>query len=381
MAPHPPNSPENIGWRLLVFVGVFTPLQLIFVALRFYARSLGASPWGWDDGLIIVSLLGQFVAAGIAIECRGPPCRIPRGDEPGSRGRLLQVPGGHLGLVPGHRLDLQDGHLPALPAALPQKAVRVIVGAVGAVLVCTSIVCVIVNLAACRPFSTHWAPPAVQAVHCWNKEAIFIWSTLPNIITDVIVLVLPLPIVWRLHTSTHMKGALTVTFLIGSSLMILFVAGKRGLVASILRFWAFSNTNSFIDATYNAVELIIWTVVEPGIYLISACMLMYRPLLEKLGVGRFRIGSRDRSKPYAAGDAPRPKADSRHQPSSSAAQEGDDIALRSNTHNGFEQLTDDEERGNSRGSRPYTGHHRSDDSRELENIRITTNIKQSWSQV
>lgn len=99
----------------------------------------------------------------------------------------------------------------------PQKAVRVIVGAVGAVLVCTSIVCVIVNLAACRPFSTHWAPPPVQAVHCWNKEAIFIWSTLPNIITDVIVLVLPLPIVWRLHTSTHMKGALTVTFLIGSS--------------------------------------------------------------------------------------------------------------------------------------------------------------------
>ncbi|KAK6859568.1 hypothetical protein PG995_003204 [Apiospora arundinis] len=376
MAPHPPNSPENIGWRLLVFVGVFTPLQLIFVALRFYARSLGASPWGWDDGLIIVSLLGQFVAAGIAI---GSVMQSAVGHHVGYLEEtnpeavvvffkyLVAISAWYLATVWISKMAICLLYL----RLFPQKAVRIIVGAVGAVLVCTSIVCVIVNLAACRPFSTHWAPPPVQAVHCWNKEAIFIWSTLPNIITDVIVLVLPLPIVWRLHTSTHMKGALTVTFLIGSS----------GLVASILRFWAFSNTNSFIDATYNAVELIIWTVVEPGIYLISACMLMYRPLLEKLGVGRFRIGSRDRSKPYAAGDAPRPKADSRHQPSSSAAQEGDDIALRSNTHNGFEQLTDDEERGNSRGSRPYTGHHRSDDSRELENIRITTNIKQSWSQV
>lgn len=67
MTPPHPNSSENIGWRLLVFVGVFTPLQTIFVALRFYARSLVRSPWAWDDGLIVTALLGQFVAAGIAI--------------------------------------------------------------------------------------------------------------------------------------------------------------------------------------------------------------------------------------------------------------------------------------------------------------------------
>jgi hypothetical protein len=60
-------SSEYIGWRLEVFVGVFTPLQVVFVALRFYARSLASSPWAWDDVLILVSLLGQLVASGIAI--------------------------------------------------------------------------------------------------------------------------------------------------------------------------------------------------------------------------------------------------------------------------------------------------------------------------
>jgi hypothetical protein len=47
---------------------------------------------------------------------------------------------------------------------------------------------------------------------------------------------------------------------------------------------AFHNTNSFTDATYNAVELIIWTVCEPGIYLIAACIMVYRPLLEKFHI-------------------------------------------------------------------------------------------------
>lgn len=47
---------------------------------------------------------------------------------------------------------------------------------------------------------------------------------------------------------------------------------------------AFKNTNSFTDATFNAVELIIWTVCEPGIYLIAACIMVYRPLLEKFHI-------------------------------------------------------------------------------------------------
>ncbi len=56
----------------------------------------------------------------------------------------------------------------------------------------------------------------------------------------------------------------------------------RGLAASIMRFTAFHRTNSFTDPTYNAVELIIWTLAEPGIYLIAACLMTYRPLLDKV---------------------------------------------------------------------------------------------------
>lgn len=35
------------------------------------------------------------------------------------------------------------------------------------------------------------------------------------------------------------------------------------------------------------MELIIWTQIEAGIYLISACLPTYRPLLERIGHRRF----------------------------------------------------------------------------------------------
>jgi hypothetical protein len=61
-------------------------------------------------------------------------------------------------------------------------------------------------------------------------------------------------------------------------------------VTSILRFHTFLRTNSFHDATWEAVELIIWTITEPGIYLISACLLSYRPLLDRAAKSRLLAG-------------------------------------------------------------------------------------------
>ena len=61
------------------------------------------------------------------------------------------------------------------------------------------------------------------------------------------------------------------------------VLPDRGLVTSIVRFTTFFTHNSFIDPSFSAVDLIIWTEIEVGVYLISACMLTYRPLLERIG--------------------------------------------------------------------------------------------------
>lgn len=160
-----------------------------------------------------------------------------------------------------------------------------------------------------------------------------------------------------------------------------------GLVSSIVRFVTFSNNNSFIDATWNAVDLIIWTIAEPGIYLVAACLMTYRPLLDKLST-KVKLQTR-RGHPDArssAGTMPtsRPavtlsKTASRLPPHLSS----DGFMLNSDRGillssikargDGFEHLSDYEEHP----GEMYTNSAQTSD----DGIVKTVNIRQSWEHV
>ncbi|KID96524.1 hypothetical protein MAJ_07460, partial [Metarhizium majus ARSEF 297] len=248
-------SPEYTGYRLEVFIAVFTPLTIIAVALRFYARSLTSKKIDSGDWLIIAALVGQIVAGGIAI------------------GAVKQAGVGHhaayLAETKPETLVAFFKYLVAMSTwnshGHQHNNARVVGASVGGGLA---------DLFGCTPFSAHWGTAEEQAAHCIDTEALFVWGSFPNIVTDVVLLVLPMPIVWGLHASVRLRLVLVLTFLFGSI----------GLITSVLRFIAFYNKSSFIDPTFHAVELIIWTVCEPGVYLIAACLLVYRPLLEKIGI-------------------------------------------------------------------------------------------------
>ena len=97
----------------------------------------------------------------------------------------------------------------------PNKRLRIIVYILAVILIGLIISTVIVASVACRPYAANWDHKLPGAV-CIDKEAFFIYSSLPNIITDVVMLALPMPVVWKLHTSARMKVGLTATFIVGS---------------------------------------------------------------------------------------------------------------------------------------------------------------------
>ncbi|KAI0442665.1 hypothetical protein F4803DRAFT_350104 [Xylaria telfairii] len=276
-------SSDYVGWRLYVFIGVFTPLQVGLVVLRFYVRQFTSRTYGWDDWLVSAAILGQLAMAGIAIgsvEQGGVGYHIGYLAEtnpeaiPNFFKYLLAISAWYLVIVNLPKLAI----LVVYRRLFPQKPLLYLLYGLGFILIAAPFGSLIAVLAACHPFSANWGSAEVQATHCINKEALFVWNSFPNIVTDFVMLIIPLPIVWRLHATLQLKLGLTVTFLIGGS----------GLVASVLRFVAFSRTNSFTDATYNAVELIIWTLVEPGISIICVCVMMFRPLFERLGFSGVR---------------------------------------------------------------------------------------------
>lgn len=97
----------------------------------------------------------------------------------------------------------------------PQKKIRILIHILMGILIGHTISIVVAALAACSPFAANW-DPHVPGAHCINKEALFIWSSFPGIVTDIVMLILPIRVVWNLQISKRLKVGLTVTFMVGS---------------------------------------------------------------------------------------------------------------------------------------------------------------------
>ncbi|KAF2707388.1 hypothetical protein K504DRAFT_504558 [Pleomassaria siparia CBS 279.74] len=117
----------------------------------------------------------------------------------------------------------------------------------------------------CRPFAFNWDKTIPSGV-CFNIMAFSKSGSVPNIISDVVVLILPIRTVVELKISRARKVGLLLIFLLGSV----------GIVASIVRTVVFCRIN-FADATYNT-DAINWTIIEPGLYLEAACAMSFKPL-------------------------------------------------------------------------------------------------------
>lgn len=88
----------------------------------------------------------------------------------------------------------------------------------------TYLVCVIVVLnemsmiigssLICQPFAFKW-DKSIAGGHCGDIMALYRYVSIPNIITDVAILILPFPTLYKLQISTPKKAGIFLTFLTG----------------------------------------------------------------------------------------------------------------------------------------------------------------------
>lgn len=99
------------------------------------------------------------------------------------------------------------------------RSFRIACWALAAVLVANWFAFTVTAFMMCTPLNYLWNQRVVGG-HCFNIDAFYRWSALPNIVTDLVMLILPLPVVWRLHTSRSIKIGLTITFATGSMYVV-----------------------------------------------------------------------------------------------------------------------------------------------------------------
>ena len=101
----------------------------------------------------------------------------------------------------------------------------------------------------------------IDNIRFWYANAGF------SIATDVVILLLPMYLVYRLHIPLRQKIALAAVFALGG-----FV-----LITSVLRVTTIEDL-SMSDITYENFST-MWTIIEPNVAVMCACLPMIRPFL------------------------------------------------------------------------------------------------------
>ncbi|KAF1930401.1 uncharacterized protein M421DRAFT_58505 [Didymella exigua CBS 183.55] len=150
---------------------------------------------------------------------------------------------------------------------------RIMIG-IGIIIVLQGVISFILAFSICRPFRYFWT----QAVNpndgtCGDVMLFYKSYSIPSLVTDVAMLVLPWPILLKLNVQTADKIGLLLTFL----------AASIGIVTCALRFVVFFTTPLFSDPTwYASGGPMLYALVEPSIYMIASILPTTRHLYHRL---------------------------------------------------------------------------------------------------
>ncbi|KAF2965844.1 hypothetical protein GQX73_g7743 [Xylaria multiplex] len=110
---------------------------------------------------------------------------------------------------------------------------------------------IIASFTICQPFEYKWNKTIHG--HCANVIASYRYVSLPHILTDIAIFVLPLSSLYRLQISKRRRFGIFLTFVIGS----------LGIITAIIRFIMFFTLDLESDPTWYAPALFSYTIIEP----------------------------------------------------------------------------------------------------------------------
>ncbi|KAL8784736.1 MAG: hypothetical protein Q9195_008918 [Heterodermia aff. obscurata] len=161
----------------------------------------------------------------------------------------------------------------------PVVPFRRIVLACGAFVLAFGTASTLAFILACTPISDFWLALAGGLKsklrgNCISIRKLLLINGGINTFTDIALLLLPLPILWRLRASKLQKLVLTAIFITG----LVVVAVSMVRLVLLARYRGHDVTWDFLPAS-------IWTAAEPSIAVVCACLPSLRPLFVRL----FRI--------------------------------------------------------------------------------------------
>ncbi|KAF7907879.1 uncharacterized protein EAE98_011243 [Botrytis deweyae] len=287
-----PNSHRGLndrGAQVIVIVAVFWTIATISVVLRLHARRMKRIAFMIEDWLVVGALIifYGFGSGDIMLVVFGGsgwhvdqlnPAQLKTAQKVLLANQMLYGVG--LGLIKCS-ITIMLIRIFAVPKF------RLAGYFVLAMCISWTVMTILIAFLICRPLGYNWNLQPT-AGHCGNTISAYTAVGIVDIITDLMILSLPQPMIWRLQMPTANKIALAALMCFG----LFTVAMSVARVVTIL------NTD-FSDFTYNLYNY-IWPVIEFGVAIFVCCGPLLRPILTPI-IGALasistRLGSKQDSR-------------------------------------------------------------------------------------
>ncbi|KAG9250101.1 uncharacterized protein F5Z01DRAFT_427501 [Emericellopsis atlantica] len=271
----------------LVYIpaAVFVVICPVLVALRVWARLRGGGSMGPDDYAAIAALVFVLLLSGFLVAaCQYGMGRHMAFLEPDVKYETMKF--FYLAqVVYKAAINLSKVCILLLYLRIFNKirwfrfACWALLGCVGSYMIASVFATIFQCSPIQRSFDKSIKGTCVDNSQFWYANAGF------SIATDVIILLLPMPLVYQLQVPWPQKVALMAVFALG-----IFV-----VVTSCLRVTTLDILATTPDTTYDIAN-VMWTIIEPNIAVVCACLPILRPFIVKL-IPMLR--SKGYSNPYA----------------------------------------------------------------------------------
>lgn len=142
----------------------------------------------------------------------------------------------------------------------------------------------------CRPVSAAWRFPLPSGAHCTDIVTIYLSSAPLNIITDLAIFFLPMPILTGMRLPKKQKIILVITFSFGifvaavDVVRIVYLQGAaKTRIEDIYRATkhGLAQDSEENDFSYYASLVFVWSVIEVNIGIMCACVPGLKPLISR----------------------------------------------------------------------------------------------------
>ncbi|KAI0180076.1 hypothetical protein GGR52DRAFT_529638 [Hypoxylon sp. FL1284] len=268
-------------------------LDVVVVSLRFSIRRRQSQGLKMDDWLMIPALLLLWgisisVLYGVSHEAIAYPVKVPAD----FHGSSLALTTSQISLV----YQIQWAYTVMLPLTLGciktsflffylrvfavtrKGATYVILVGMIVFVTAASLAFFLAKLFECElNFWAIWGSTLDLKNYCFNIFDASLWLCIVDFATDIIIISIPIPLIWRLHLSPRKKIAVSGVFLIGSATVI----------ASLVRLVAMINTAQHgfdpnEDGNLVVTESLYWATIECGVGVLVACLPSLRVLFRDI---------------------------------------------------------------------------------------------------